>query len=70
MVYNILYMVYNILYMVYNILYMVYNILYIIYIIYHLSKNSVQKTKCCNLTPNAFDDGLMRPKHVELRIHQ
>jgi len=36
----------------------------------HPSKNSVQKTICCNSTSNAPDDGRMRPKHVELRIHQ
>jgi len=34
------------------------------------SKNSVQKTICCNSTPNVPDDGRMYPKHVELRIHQ
>ena len=34
------------------------------------SKNSVQKTICCNSTSNAPDDGRMYPKHVELRIHQ
>jgi len=34
------------------------------------SKNSVQKTICCNSTSNAPDDGCMYPKHVELRIHQ
>jgi len=34
------------------------------------SKNSVQKTICCNLTYNAPDDGRMFPKHVELRIRQ
>ena len=33
-------------------------------------KNSVQKTICRNSTSNAPDDGLMYPKHVELRIHQ
>jgi len=37
---------------------------------HHPSKNSVQKTVCCNSTSNAPDDGLMYPKHVELRIHQ
>jgi len=37
---------------------------------HHPSKNSVQKTICCNSTSNAPDDGLMYPKHVELRIHQ
>jgi len=36
---------------------------------HHLSKNSVQKTICCNSTSNAPDDGRMYPKHVELRIH-
>jgi len=36
----------------------------------HPSKNSVQKTVCCNSTSNAPDDGCMYPKHVELRIHQ
>jgi len=34
------------------------------------SKNSVQKTICCNSTSNAPDDGLMYPKHVGLRTHQ
>ena len=34
------------------------------------SKNSVQKTVCCNSTSNAPDDGRMYPKHVELRILQ
>jgi len=34
------------------------------------SKNSVQKTICCNSTSDAHDDGRMYPKHVELRIHQ
>jgi hypothetical protein len=37
---------------------------------HHSSKNSVQKTICCNSTSNALDDGRMCPKHVELRIHQ
>ena len=37
---------------------------------HHPSKNSVQKTVCCNSTSNAPDDGHMYPKHVELRIHQ
>jgi len=37
---------------------------------HHPSKNSVQKTICCNSTSNSPDDGRMRPKHVELRIHQ
>ena len=34
------------------------------------SKNSVQKTICCNSISNAPNDGRMYPKHVELRIHQ
>jgi len=33
---------------------------------HHPSKNSVQKTICCNSTSNAPDDGCMYPKHVEL----
>jgi len=37
---------------------------------HHPSKNSVQKTICCNSSSNAPDDGRMYPKHVELRIHQ
>ena len=37
---------------------------------HHPSKNSVQKTICCNSKSNAPDDGRMRPKNVELRIHQ
>ena len=37
---------------------------------HHPSKNSVQKTICCNSTSNAPDDGRMYPKHFELRIHQ
>ena len=37
---------------------------------HHSSRNSVQKTICCNSTSNAPDDGRMYPKHVELRIHQ
>jgi len=37
---------------------------------HHPSKNSVQKTICCNSTSNAPDDGLIYPKYVELRIHQ
>ena len=37
---------------------------------HHPSKNSVQKTICCNSTSNAPDDVPMRPKHVELRIRQ
>ena len=36
---------------------------------HHPSKNSVQKTICCNSTSNAPDDERMYPKHVELRIH-
>jgi len=36
----------------------------------HPSKNSVQKTICCNSTSNTPDDGRMYPQHVELRIHQ
>ena len=36
---------------------------------HHPSKNSVQKTICCNSTSNAPDDGRMYRKHVELRIH-
>ena len=37
---------------------------------HHPSKNSVQKTICCNSTSNAPDDGRMYPKHVELKIYQ
>jgi len=37
---------------------------------HHPSKNSVQKTLCCNWTSNAPDDGRIYPKHVELRIHK
>ena len=37
---------------------------------HHTTKNSVQKTICCNSASNAPDDGRMYPKHVELRIHQ
>jgi len=37
---------------------------------HHPSKNSVQKTTCCNSTSKAPDDGRMYPKHVELRTHQ
>jgi len=37
---------------------------------HHLSKNSVQKTICCNTTSNAPDDGRTYPKHVELKIHK
>ena len=36
----------------------------------HPSKNSVQKTVCCNSTSNAPDYGHMYVKHVELRLHQ
>ena len=36
---------------------------------HHPPKNSVQKTKCCNSTSDAPDDGRIYPKHVELRIH-
>ena len=36
---------------------------------HHPTKNSVQKTICCNSTSSAPDDGRMYPKHVELRIH-
>ena len=35
---------------------------------HHPSKNSVQKSICCNSASNAPDDGRMYPKHVELRI--
>jgi len=37
---------------------------------HHPSKNSVQKTVCCNSTSNAPDNGRMYPKHVEVRINQ
>jgi len=37
---------------------------------HHPSKNSVQKTICCNSTSNAPDDGRIYPKHVEVRIYQ
>ena len=37
---------------------------------HYLSKNSVQKTVCCNSTSNAPDDGRMYLKYGELRIHQ
>jgi len=37
---------------------------------HHPSKNSEQKTVCCNSTSNAPDDGRMYPKHVELRKHR
>ena len=36
---------------------------------HHPSKNSVQKTTCCNSTSIAPDDGCMYLKHFELRIH-
>ena len=36
---------------------------------HHPSKNSVQKTICCNSISNAPDVGLMYSKHVELTIH-
>ena len=35
----------------------------------HSSKNSVQKTICCNSSSDALDDGSTYPEHVELRIH-
>ena len=35
---------------------------------HHPSKNSVQKTICCNSTSDAPDDGRMYPTRVELRI--
>jgi len=37
---------------------------------HHPSTHSVQKTVFYNSTSNASDDGCIRPKHVELRIHQ
>jgi len=37
---------------------------------HHPSKNSVQKTICCNSTSNSPDDGRMYPKHVALKIHK
>ena len=37
---------------------------------YNPSKNSVQKTICCNSKSNAPDDRRMYPKHAKLRIHQ
>jgi len=37
---------------------------------HHPSKNSVQKTICCNSTSNAPDDVRMYTKHFELRIYQ
>jgi hypothetical protein len=36
----------------------------------HPSTNSVQKAICCKSTFNAPDDGRMRSKHVELRMHR
>ena len=36
---------------------------------HHPSKNSVQKTICCNSTSNAPDDGRMYTKYVELSIY-
>ena len=36
---------------------------------HHPSKNSVQKTICCNSKSDAPDDGRMYSEHVELRIH-
>jgi len=33
-------------------------------------KTRHRKPYACNSTSNAPDDGRMRPKHVELRIHQ
>jgi len=37
---------------------------------HHPSKNSVQKTICCNSTSSAPDDGRMYPKQVGLIIRQ
>jgi len=37
---------------------------------HHPSKTSVQKTIGCNSISNTPDDRRMRPKHVEIRIHQ
>jgi hypothetical protein len=37
---------------------------------HHPSKNTVQKTICCNLISSAPDDGRMSPKHVKLRKPQ
>jgi len=37
---------------------------------HHPTKNSVQKTICCNSTSNAPDDVRMYLNNVELRIHQ
>ena len=37
---------------------------------HHTSTNSVQKTICCNSTSNSPNDGRMRHKQAELRIHQ
>ena len=37
---------------------------------HHPSKNSVQKTICCDSTSNAPDDVRTYPKHIKLRIHK
>jgi len=37
---------------------------------HHRSRNSAQKTICCNSISNAPDDGHMHPKHVEISVHQ
>jgi len=37
---------------------------------HHPSKNSAQRTICCNSTSNVPVDGRMYPKNVELRIQQ
>ena len=37
---------------------------------HHPSKNSVQKTICCDSASDAPDDGCMYPKHVELEIYR
>ena len=34
---------------------------------HHPSKNSVQKTVCCNSMSNAPDDGRVCPKHVDFK---
>jgi len=36
---------------------------------HHPSKNSVQKSICCNSTSDAPDDGRMYPKYVEIIIY-
>jgi len=36
---------------------------------HHPSKNSVQKSTCCNSTSNAPEDGRMHAIHAELRIY-